>query len=538
MWIESVTAKAFGPLRDSTLELQPGLNVIVGRNESAKSTWHAAIYAAVCGRARRKGPPTKEEREFAEQYRPWHGEKWHVEARLRLDDGRRVEIHHELNQAVDCAAIDLGLGRDVSAEIMHAGAPDASRWLGMNRSVFAATACVRQSEILTVLDSAGGLQQQLEAAATHAGTSDPTAAQAIALIKKYRSENVGKDLAHSTKPLRRAKSAVERAGEELKVAREKHNNYLTLVAEAARLQSEADRLSSARATAAARVRRLDDLVSRADEADKAQAEADRLGIALENAEADAAALQERLGRARELDRELGGREPAGNHVSEQLVADVAQALAQWKSRPQPVALHGPDADELQRQVDALPQTPSGDVTCDSAVEAAASALDHADVLLRATLEDRPAPLAEPSPALRQATSVSAATLRDWASRLDTIEAVAPEDIQAARERDTAAQESLTSAREDADKADLDFENSLQSRRPSAARPRTSPAVLVGAVAALIAGVGAVVLFIAGNPAAGGGLAAVAALAAVGTFVVHTRVGSAAPEKTETPGTVS
>ena len=55
MRIVSVTAADFGPLRSSTLGLAPGLTVVVGGNESGKSSWHAALYAALCGRRRSRG---------------------------------------------------------------------------------------------------------------------------------------------------------------------------------------------------------------------------------------------------------------------------------------------------------------------------------------------------------------------------------------------------------------------------------------------------------------------------------------------------
>ena len=86
MWIQRVTAHAFGPLRGATLELAPGLTVIYGPNESAKSTWHAAIYAALCGRrrgARRDGAATSE---FADRHRPWDHDEWLV---TRRDPARR-----------------------------------------------------------------------------------------------------------------------------------------------------------------------------------------------------------------------------------------------------------------------------------------------------------------------------------------------------------------------------------------------------------------------------------------------------------------
>ena len=71
--IESVTAHAFGPLAGETLELAPGLTVVSGVNESAKSSWHAALYAALCGRGRGDAAPTPEDRRLLERYKPWDG---------------------------------------------------------------------------------------------------------------------------------------------------------------------------------------------------------------------------------------------------------------------------------------------------------------------------------------------------------------------------------------------------------------------------------------------------------------------------------
>ena len=48
MRIRNVTARS--ARRRRTLEFADGLTVVVGDNESAQSTWHAAIFAALCGR--------------------------------------------------------------------------------------------------------------------------------------------------------------------------------------------------------------------------------------------------------------------------------------------------------------------------------------------------------------------------------------------------------------------------------------------------------------------------------------------------------
>jgi exonuclease SbcC len=59
MRVNKVTATAFGPLVDDTLSFAPGMTIIFGDNESAKSSWHAAVYAALCGQRRGKGAALK-----------------------------------------------------------------------------------------------------------------------------------------------------------------------------------------------------------------------------------------------------------------------------------------------------------------------------------------------------------------------------------------------------------------------------------------------------------------------------------------------
>src|SRR5438552_12283716 len=137
----SVTADAFGPFAGETLSLSPGLNVIWGPNEAGKSTWHAALYAGLCGVRRGRGAGRKDDLTFAERYRPWSGECWAVSTRVELADGRQIVLRHDLAGRAACRAMDLALGRDCTAEIVDDGAPDGARWLGLDRRAFVATAC-------------------------------------------------------------------------------------------------------------------------------------------------------------------------------------------------------------------------------------------------------------------------------------------------------------------------------------------------------------------------------------------------------------
>lgn len=365
MRIERVTARAFGPLRDDTLEFAPGLTVVTGPNESGKTSWHAATRAALCGIRRGRGAATRVDVEFAARHRPWDDpEHWEVEARLALDDGRTVDISQDLAGKVACRAVEVGLGRDVSHEILD-GTPDASRWLGLDRDAFATTMCVNQAQILSVADSAAALQDHIQRAATTRGT-DATAAEAIERLTAFRRDRVGLDRENARGPLRLARNRLAMAREELAVAQREHAEYLELVARVELAQHAAaeaqNRLKVAEAAVAAR-------------------EADALG--------------RRAARARELARRHP-QPPASVAVRDSAADVVAAALDGWRRRPQVAELPGPSAEALERELAELPVAPSGDTHVHPDVSAAVRELDRATDALEALTvsEPEPAPFRE------------------------------------------------------------------------------------------------------------------------------------------------
>ena len=349
MWVERVSARAFGPFRDAILELRPGLTVVVGPNEAGKSSWHAALRLALTGRRRGRGGRTKEDLELEERHRPWDEADgpWEVEARLHLDDGRVIDISQDLAGRVDCRAVDVGLGRDVSAEIIVEGSPDASRWLGLDRQAFAATVSVDQARILAVVDAADGLQDDMQRAAATAGR-DSTAAEAIARLTDFRKSAVGADTRVAVGPLRQTRQAAAEAERVLADARARHERDLARAADA---QVAAWRVVSAR----------DRL---------AQAEA-----AVEQTRA--IALVARARRAAELAASNSGPPPT-LAAMEGETASVATALEAWRGRPATAVLDGPDAEVIARRLAALPPAPQGDIAPQVSVMDAVSALDQAE----------------------------------------------------------------------------------------------------------------------------------------------------------------
>ncbi|HEX4016038.1 MAG TPA: hypothetical protein VHX15_04815 [Frankiaceae bacterium] len=253
MQIESITAHGFGPLIGQTLGLAPGFTIVVGGNETGKSSWHAASFAALCGRRRARGRPGVGEQQFIDAHRPWDGGPWAVSCQLRLDDGRRIELRQDLSGKVDCRATDTELARDVSSEIMVEGSPDASAWLGLTRSSFRATACVGQSEVLRVLDAADGLQQALQQAASTAGSSG-TAAVAIDRLEACRREAVGRDAVSAIRPLRRALDRVALAQQRLEAVHGMRAEFGGLAAQQSQLDGDVQGAQAAAERAAEEVR--------------------------------------------------------------------------------------------------------------------------------------------------------------------------------------------------------------------------------------------------------------------------------------------
>lgn len=310
MRFESVEAYAFGPFRDASLALVPGLNVVFGPNEAGKSTWHAALYAGLCGIRRGRGRAERADARFEERHRPWNANgAWEVGARVALADGRRVALRHDLAGRVDSSARDADLaGQDYANEIVFEGAPDGSRWLGLDRRSFLHTACVRQAQMLTVREDAGALQGALQAAAATAGT-DATAARALAALKGFRSEHVGSERAR-TRPLVQARREVETARGELDRARDTRDEYQR---KRAQLAAREGMLRSTRARLLA-------------------------GRARESAD--------RLARIRELSRRFETGRP--RLFDEPELADrVAGAVATWEAQPVPQPPAGERVEELE-----------------------------------------------------------------------------------------------------------------------------------------------------------------------------------------------
>ena len=232
-----------------------------------------------------------------------------------------MELRHDLAGRIESSAEDTGVaGRDYSGEILFDGAPDGSRWLGLNRGSFLATACVRQADILRVRDDPDSLQEDMQRAAATAGV-DQTAAAALQRLEGVLRERVGSTRA-PTKPLVTTERRVAEAREALETAREAHRDFQERRAEVETLE---------RVARGARRR----------------VEAAEAALASEAAEA----LAERLREARALHEEFPEGAPHPVPEGGGLTRAVTEALTTWRNLPAPVELAGSSARELEERIE-------------------------------------------------------------------------------------------------------------------------------------------------------------------------------------------
>lgn len=329
MRINRVKAKAFGPLQNEELEFQEGMTVVAGGNEAGKSSWVAAIYAALCGRRQGTGGIRTDDKRFMEQHRPWDSDDdWEVSCEVTLDSGDTLEIRHELLKHSSCHVVNSVTGQDVSTEHMNENCPDGSRLLGLTRDIMWATLFARQASVIDDLNNPVGLQNALQCAAD-AGREKTTATQAIEKLKKHLSEQIGSDRA-PTKPLVIARREVAAAKDRLDKARSKNEELDEIRENRDELDGEIDDLNG-------KVRLL-----KAREASQTLTD-----------------LNKRLDAVNDLQNRYPSltAPPTSSELDDRI--DLAQrAIAEWNAAPEPAALpDGSSAVEIEQAISHLDEDP-------------------------------------------------------------------------------------------------------------------------------------------------------------------------------------
>jgi DNA repair exonuclease SbcCD ATPase subunit len=205
MRLERLEVGGFGRLRDVEVDFHPRLTVLVGENESGKSTVHRAVRAALYG-LDAGGPGRPTERSDWTRWMPWDGGSYSLVLTYELGGGRRMRVVRRLEKRLpSCQVHEIGgsdvtaevrVGRDVSPGLMH---------LGIDEAVFCASACVGEDGLRlgagdTPAARAAEVQEAIERLADSG--EETTAARALAAIDDAMSR-VGSER-RSGSPLGRA----------------------------------------------------------------------------------------------------------------------------------------------------------------------------------------------------------------------------------------------------------------------------------------------------------------------------------------------
>ena len=235
MRLERLEVGGFGRLSAFDVDFHPRLTVILGENESGKSTVHRALRAALYGiDAGGQGRPA--ERSDWSRWSPWNGTAYSVALSYALDDGRRVRVARRLeNREQACQVHEIG-GGDITdrLRIGRAVVPGQVH-LGIDEAVFCASACLGDDGLrIGAADApaarAAQVQEAIERLADSASAT--TATEALAALQEA-TRRVGSER-RLTSPLGHAVNRLRQLDVQLDDARRR---LATLAAEEERLRT-------------------------------------------------------------------------------------------------------------------------------------------------------------------------------------------------------------------------------------------------------------------------------------------------------------
>lgn len=206
MWIERLDVQGFGRLT-GPFEFSPGLTLVVGDNESGKSTLHQALIRALYGfdsGERRQKPSLG--RSEKDGYAPWNGTPFGLVAVFRDVAGRDIRVEWDFDKH-SIAARDPDTGEDVSRDFRgKRDEVDLGRaLLGMSGSDFREVCCLAQVEVRGVPRSdelVNALQRAVESTA-----GDVHVKQAMTLMNDFLGKEIGVRADHLMNPLPRGRLA-------------------------------------------------------------------------------------------------------------------------------------------------------------------------------------------------------------------------------------------------------------------------------------------------------------------------------------------
>ena len=179
MQIRRLTA-TFGKLREQTLELQEGLNILQAPNETGKSTWCAFLLSMFYG-------VNTKERDRAgfladkNRYAPWSGAAMSGRMDCVTGDGALTLFRTTRRQTAPMGEFQALYTGSADSVPGLTGANCGDVLLGVSREVYARSAFIRQSGMAVTQDA--GLERRIAALVT-SGEEDTSYSEAAEALKK------------------------------------------------------------------------------------------------------------------------------------------------------------------------------------------------------------------------------------------------------------------------------------------------------------------------------------------------------------------
>jgi hypothetical protein len=406
MWVERIEIGGFGRLRNLSIDLHDGLNVVTGLNEAGKSTLHQAIATALFGcfstTDRRREPDAERRRE---RFAPWDGTPYRVSIVTRGAGGAALRIDWDLSGRTSFVARDAVTGEDRTSQIRGVGdGVLRTDTYGISRAVFERSLVVRQGELAAIADEEGAVAAALESALA-SSERNASASLAVELLAAQR-DAIG-TARSSKRPLPLARAEAHHAAEELRAAEQARAEIedAALAARAAAIEAEAAELQLASSRATASGRRLAEIetwIGRVSELEGSLGALDRKRAALadatpiepssivelENARDARATAADRAERAR---RAADAAEPALAHAEARLreIDTTVARNAAYSGGPEAASVH--ELETVLARLRARPARSSATTRRPAAALAAAALL--LVVALAALTTAGPAPAA-------------------------------------------------------------------------------------------------------------------------------------------------
>lgn len=232
MQLETISIVGFGRLTNAEFSFAPGLNLIVGPNEAGKSTLLQAIFTMLYG-FYDSGSVTSSRRELMSAFQPWEmNAEYRASLTFSLVDGQRFRVERHLGNRMKTSLYLLPNNQDATGRFRsdsYGRLYFADDLLGMNRTVFENTCCLRQSELVKLESSATAITDAIVRLAT-AGAGDANSAQATGVLQTTLRDEIGSSRAW-TKPLATAQSELKRLGQAVANATERQEQMWSTVRE-------------------------------------------------------------------------------------------------------------------------------------------------------------------------------------------------------------------------------------------------------------------------------------------------------------------